>query len=69
MRNLRYTIFYMKTNVLQDFHISIRVPLHFERTFEIPWKSLKLQLKLPPTTLMKIGIFQKCYSWILLTFS
>ena len=69
MRNLRYTIFYMKTNVLQDFHISIRVPLHFERTFEIPWKSLKVQLKLPPTTLMKIGLFQKYYSGILLTFS
>ena len=69
MRNLRYTIFYMETNVLQDFHISIRVPLHLERTFEIPWKSLKVQLKLPPTTLMKIGLFQKYYSAILLTFS
>ena len=69
MRNLRYTIFYMKTNVLQDFHISIRVPLHFERTFEIPWKSLKLQLKLPPTTLMKIDIFLKFYSGIFVTFS
>ena len=27
MRNLRGTIFYMKTNVLQDFHICISVPL------------------------------------------
>ena len=27
MRNLRDTIFYMKTNVLQDFHICISVPL------------------------------------------
>ena len=28
MRNLRDTIFYMKTNVLQDFHICISVPLN-----------------------------------------
>ena len=28
MRNLRGTIFYMKTNVLQDFHICISVPLN-----------------------------------------
>ena len=28
MRNLRDTIFYMKTNVLQDFHIRISVPLN-----------------------------------------
>ena len=27
MRNLRGTIFYMKANVLQDFHICISVPL------------------------------------------
>ena len=27
MRNLRDTISYMKTNVLQDFHIHISVPL------------------------------------------
>ena len=27
MRNLRDTIFYMKSNVLQDFHICISVPL------------------------------------------
>ena len=27
MRNLRDTIFYMKANVLQDFHINISVPL------------------------------------------
>ena len=27
MHNLRDTIFYMKTNVLQDFHICISVPL------------------------------------------
>ena len=27
MRNLRGTIFYMKTNVLQDFHICISVLL------------------------------------------
>ena len=27
MRNLRGTIFYTKTNVLQDFHICISVPL------------------------------------------
>ena len=26
MRNLRDTIFYMKTDVLQDFHICISVP-------------------------------------------
>ena len=29
MRNLRDTIFYMKTNVLQYFHICISVPLSF----------------------------------------
>ena len=27
MRNLRYTIIYMNTNILQDFHICIGVPL------------------------------------------
>ena len=27
LRNLRDTIFYMRTNVLQDFHICISVPL------------------------------------------
>ena len=27
MRNLRVTVFYMKTNVLQSFHICISVPL------------------------------------------
>ena len=27
MRNLRGTTFYMKTNVLEDFHICISVPL------------------------------------------
>ena len=27
MRNLRGTVFYMKTNELQDFHICISVPL------------------------------------------
>ena len=27
MRNLRDTIFYMKANVLQDFHICMSVPL------------------------------------------
>ena len=27
MRNLRDTVFYVKTNVLQDFHICISVPL------------------------------------------
>ena len=27
MRNLRDTVFYMKTNALQDFHIHISVPL------------------------------------------
>ena len=26
-RNLRYTLFYMKANILQDFHIDISVPL------------------------------------------
>ena len=31
MRNLRGTIFYMKTNVLQDFHICISVPLKENR--------------------------------------
>ena len=30
MRNLRDTIFYMKTNVLQDFHICISVPLKLQ---------------------------------------
>ena len=30
MRNLRDTVFYMKTNVLQYFHICIRVPLSFD---------------------------------------
>ena len=29
MHNLRDDIFYMKTNVLQDFHICISVPLRF----------------------------------------
>ena len=28
MRNLRVTVFYMKTNVLQNFHICISVPLN-----------------------------------------
>ena len=27
MRNLRDTVFYVKTNVLQDFHICVSVPL------------------------------------------
>ena len=27
MRNLRVTVFHMKTNVLQNFHICISVPL------------------------------------------
>ena len=29
MRNLRVTVFYMKTNVLQNFHICISAPLKF----------------------------------------
>ena len=29
MRNLHYTIFYMKTNLLQSFHIYISVPLNY----------------------------------------
>ena len=29
MRNMRGTIFYLKTNVLQDFHICMTVPLTY----------------------------------------
>ena len=29
MQNLRYTVFYMKTNILEDFHICISLPLKF----------------------------------------
>ena len=32
MRNLRVTIFYIKTNVLQDFRICMSVPLNLKKT-------------------------------------
>ena len=35
MRNMCGTIFYIKTNVLQDFHISMSVPLSFGELREI----------------------------------
>ena len=38
----------MKTDILEDFHISISVSLNFEifeRTFEIPRKFLKVRVK------------------------
>ena len=41
MRNLRGTFFYMKTNVLQDFHICISAPLiPIEKTVYAPVYSL-----------------------------
>ena len=48
MRNMCGTIFYIKTNVLQDFHICTNVPLIFHLThlspmfhFYTPWKRQK----------------------------
>ena len=48
MRNMCGTIFYIKTNVLQDFHICMNVPLIFHLThlspmfhFYTPWKRQK----------------------------
>ena len=34
IRNLRYTIFYMKANILQDFHICRSVPLKMSATIQ-----------------------------------
>ena len=39
MRNLRGTVFYMKTNVLQDFHICISAHLNFCLDFLIMQKN------------------------------